>query len=70
MNYKVKCPICKTEFEGGSFDHCPYCDWCYQGIENEFEENEYDEANHTTIAKAKENLAKGLDKWGEPLPKR
>ncbi len=70
MIYKVKCPICGTLFEGGSFDNCPKCDWCYQGIEGELDKDEYDEANHTTIAKAKENFSKGLDKWGEPLSKK
>ena len=24
---EVKCPICGTVFEGGTFDDCPYCDW-------------------------------------------
>ena len=70
MNYEVKCPICGTKFEGGAFDYCPHCDWCYQGFEDELDENEIDELNHVSIAKAKENLSKGLDKWGDPLPQK
>lgn len=67
---KVKCPICGTEFEGGSFDDCPLCDWTYLGYEGEMEEDELDSANPVTIQEAKENFAKGLNIWGEPLPKK
>ena len=67
---KVKCFICGTEFDRDKTDNCPYCDWFYEGFEGDFGEGEYDEINHTTIAKAKANLAKGLDKWGDPLPKK
>ena len=69
MEYKVKCPICGEEFNGGVFDNCPICDWCYQGIENELNENDYDELNHTSIKNAKENFKNGLDKWGDPINK-
>ena len=24
MKFKIKCPICGTEFEGSTFDDCPY----------------------------------------------
>lgn len=67
---KVKCFICGTEFDRDETDNCPYCSWFYEGFERTCDEHEYDELNHTTIAKAKENLAKGLDKWGDPLPKK
>ena len=70
MTEKVKCPICGTEFEGGSFDDCPYCDWAYLGYEGEMEEDEVDSANPVTIRQAKELLAKGLNIWGDPLPKK
>ena len=30
MKFKIKCPICGTEFEGSTFDDCPYCDWEYE----------------------------------------
>lgn len=70
MSYKVICPICGKRFEGGAFDNCPHCDWCYQGFESELDENEIDELNHISITKAKENLAKGLNIWGEPLQKK
>ena len=70
-DFTVKCPICGTKYEGESLvDPCPDCGWIRYGSEDTTDENEYDEVNHTTIAKAKENLAKGLDKWGDPLPKR
>ena len=67
---KVKCFLCGTEFDRDKSDECPYCDWFYEGFEVDFREDEYDEINHTTIAKAKDNLAKGLNIWGEPLPKK
>ena len=67
---KVKCYICGTEFDRDVNDECPNCDWYYEGWEDETKEDEYVSSNHTTIAKAKENLAKGLNIWGEPLPKR
>lgn len=67
---KVKCPICGTEFEGGSFDDCPICDWTYLGYEGELEEDEIDSANPITVKQAKKNFAKGLDIWGNPLSKK
>ncbi len=67
---KLKCPICGTEFEGSSFDDCPLCDWTYLGYESELELDEEDSANPVTIRQAKENFAKGLNIWGDPLPKR
>lgn len=70
MDEIVKCPICGTEFEGGTFDDCSYCDWTYLGYEAELEEDEIDSANPITVKQAKENLAKGLDIWGRPLPKK
>ena len=71
MSYKVKCPICGTIHEGEDLvDACPYCGWIRLGCEDKTDVNEYEEVNHTTIAKAKENLSKGLNIWGEPLPKK
>ena len=67
---KLKCPICGTEFEGSSFDDCPLCDWTYLGYESELELDEEDSANPVTIRQAKENFVKGLNIWGDPLPKR
>lgn len=67
---KLKCPICGTEFEGSSFDDCPLCDWTYLGYESELGLDEEDSANPVTIRQAKENFAKGLNIWGDPLPKR
>ena len=67
----VICPICNTKHEGEDLvDPCPYCGWVRFGCEDKTDVNEYEEVNHTTIAKAKENLAKGLNIWGEPLPKK
>ena len=67
----VICPICKTEHDGEDLvDACPYCGWIRFGCEDYTDVNEYEEVNHTTIAKAKENFLKGLDKWGYPLPKK
>lgn len=64
MRYR-KCKICGTEYEGNLFeDGCPLCGW----IESYYDDdNEYDTINHMTAAEAKENFAKGLDMWGDPL---
>ena len=67
----VICPICGKQYKGESLiNPCPICGWIRFGCENETNGNEYDEINHTTIANAKENLAKGLDIWGEPIKKQ
>ena len=67
---KLTCPICGTEFEGSSFDDCPHCDWTYLGYEAELEPDEVDSANPVTIRQAKELVARGLNIWGKPLPKK
>ena len=67
---KVKCPICGVEIEDDTYHACPYCNWMYIGYESALEPDELDSANPVTIRQAKENLAKGLDIWGDPLPKR
>lgn len=68
MNYK--CFICGTEFEGELYvDNCPCCQWI-PSDEDILMENEYDIINGTTIQEAKANYAKGLNKWGEPIPKK
>lgn len=59
----------RQDLLGGSFDDCPYCDWEYLGFESKLNEEEYEEVNRT-IKQAKENFAKGLDIWGDPLPKK
>lgn len=64
---KIKCPICGTEFEGSSFDDCPFCDWTYLGYEDDLQADENDSANPVTIDQAKALVAKGLNIWGEPL---
>lgn len=67
---KVKCYICGTKFDRDESDACPHCDWYYEGWEEEIGEQEYVSSNHTTIAKAKENVSNGLNIWGEPLSKK
>ena len=67
---KVKCPICGNEIPDEQFQPCSYCEWGYTGYENIYEENEIDDYNLISKKQAKENLAKGLNKWGEPLPKK
>lgn len=67
----VTCPICGTKFNLDlEQDDCPYCDWAFMGWENEWDKDEKISANPVTIREAKENLAKGLDIWGDPLPKK
>ena len=70
MNKKVKCPICGTEIDDVTYEDCPYCDWTYVGYEEEMEDNEIDSANPVSKYQAKENLKKGLNIWGDPLPKK
>lgn len=67
---KVKCYICGTDFEGGSFDCCPYCGWLYYGFESELDPNEKDEGNLISINEAKRLVSKGKDIYGESLPKK
>ena len=40
MSRKIRCPICEKEFQGDTFDNCPFCDWCYQGFEDNIEQDE------------------------------
>ncbi len=72
MNNKVKCYICGTELNGDDslVDFCPYCDWTYLGWERELDPDDKDNINHISIRQAKENVSKGLNIWGEPLPKQ
>lgn len=70
MSKNVKCPICGTEFEGGPFDDCPYCDWTYEYDDYTGEEEDLGGANPISYNQAKENFVNGLNVWGEPLPKR
>ena len=64
---KIECPICKKTFHGNYYDTCPCCDWMYAGWEPNAEDDFYSSENSTTIREAKENYAKGLNIWGEPL---
>ena len=66
----VKCPICGIEIEDDPYNACEFCGWGYTGDENLYEEDEKDDYNLISRKQAKENLSKGLNKWGEPLPKR
>lgn len=65
---KMICPICDTEYEGEMLvDGCPYCDWVGDYLDSE---DEYSSVNYMTIRQAKENFAKGLNIWGDPLPEK
>ena len=68
MSNIEKCYICGTEFDIDD-DICPICGWYYLGFESKLDKNEREDFNLTTIAKAKENIKNGLDRWGEPIPK-
>lgn len=70
MSDKIKCPICGTEIEDMTYEDCPYCDWTYIGFEDDLGENERDPANPVTVRQARENVKKGLNIWGDPLPDR
>ena len=69
MSDIVKCYICGTEFDRNDNDCCPCCNWFYLGFESSLDENEREDCNLTTIAKSKENIKNGLDRWGKPIPK-
>ena len=72
MKESVVCPICGTKFEiEDLFDPCPYCDYEYEGIKDYTGlEDLKDTPMSPSYNEAKENLAKGLTAYGEPLPKR
>ncbi len=71
MMRKVKCPICETEIEiENFFDVCPYCDFECVGIDYTGIEDEKDTPNTPSYREAKELFARGLNFFGEPLPKR
>lgn len=67
---RVKCPICGTEIDDDTYTECPTCLWGYTGIEYAYDEDEKDDYNLISRKEAKENFAKGLNIWGEPLPKK
>ena len=65
---EYKCAVCGAVFTGGMFeDPCPRCQWIPVGNEDEIDENEYVRINYTTIKRAKENYAKGLTIFGDPI---
>lgn len=66
---KIRCPICGTEMDDEAWTDCPYCDWTYSRIEQYLDEDELEATNPVSIRKAKELVAKGLNIWGEPLPR-
>ncbi len=72
MKESVVCPICGTKFEiEDLYDPCPYCDFEYEGFSDyEDIEDEKRVPSAPSYNEAKENLAKGLTAYGEPLPKR
>lgn len=70
MNDKIKCPICGTEMIDMDFEDCPYCDWTYIGIESVCDPDESISGNPVTIRQARENVKRGLNVWGDPLPKK
>lgn len=70
MIVKLTCCICGINYKGEYDDPCPKCGWANSGIEEQlFAEEEIDAYNCTSRAEAKRNLAKGLDKWGDPIKK-
>ena len=70
MNNKVKCPVCGTEFSGGSFDDCPYCDWTYEFDDYTGMENDTDGVNPISLNQAKKLFSEGKNIWGDPLPEK
>lgn len=65
----VKCPVCGAEYNGDTLvDSCPYCDWIYDFTEDD--SSVKSGANPISLEEARKNFAKGLNIWGEPLPKK
>ncbi len=71
-SYITTCRVCGTVFDANNVeedDVCPYCGWMNN---YDFEESDdfYSDANLMTLQQAKDLLSKGLNIFGEPLPKR
>ena len=65
----VKCPVCGAEYNGDTLvDSCPYCDWIYDFTEDY--PSVKSGANPISLEEARKNFAKGLNIWGDPLPKK
>jgi hypothetical protein len=64
------CPICNLKYKADytKFEPCPKCCWVVVGVEDQLTEDEKDACNAMSIKEAKENVAKGLTIWGDPLP--
>ncbi len=69
MSIIVKCPICGTIIEDEPYTECSYCGWGYTGVEVCYDLDEKEDYNLMSMDQAKELVAKGLNIWGEPLPK-
>ena len=64
----VKCPICGTEYNGDTLvDSCPVCDWVYDFTEDD--PSIESGANPISMEEAKKRFSKGMNIWGDPLPK-
>lgn len=70
MKYINECPICRTTFDWNEEDDvCPYCEWFCTLIDcTDMEDDKM--GNPITYRQAKEFLSKGLNIWGNPLPKK
>ena len=68
----IKCPICGETRSDETYEPCPFCGWVYDGCEGEIEnpDEREDMLNPVSYNQAKERVAKGLNIWGEPLPKK
>lgn len=67
MKTIMQCTVCGLKIDVVRDDICPYCGWM-----NTYDlepEDEYNEANCMTRKSARERYKKGLNIWGEPLPK-
>lgn len=67
-DYVVQCTVCGLKFHGMDSDNiCPYCGWW--NLSDADKEDEYNCLNTMTQKTARERYKKGLNIWGEPLPK-
>ena len=65
----ITCKICEKKRKDEIYSACPYCGWGFSDFEDLVSEDEKEPYNLISIKEAKALLARGLNIWGEPLPK-
>lgn len=66
-NYILQCTVCGLKFDITKDEVCPYCEW--QNTWDEESENDYNPINGMTQKTARDRYKRGLNVFGNPLPK-